>query len=181
MTGQLGHPVADLSVEHPKKALDADLFEMRFAAPLTVELREVAGPRVTAHGRTDPLRPREHVRQDARVVMHVMVRIHVGGPSACELEEAPKLALELLVNAFRLPGVQLEMEADAQRPARTPERGRLLAGRPVHHEARAREDALAMRLDDAAIHSTRDAEVVGGDNEPSHGIHSSSGGRSAAK
>src|SRR6266446_5441558 len=95
---------------------------MRFASPLTVELREVAGSRVTAHGHADSLRPPEHVRQDARVVMHVMVRIHVGGRGAGELEEARNLALELLVKAFRLPGVQLEMESDAQGYALAPER-----------------------------------------------------------
>ena len=113
--------------------------------------------------------------------MDVVVRICMSGSGADQRQEARELALEFRGNPLGIVRIQLEMDSDAQGSALTAEGGCFLARRSIDHQARAREDALAMRLDDAAIHSTRDAEVVGGDNEPSHGIHSSSGGRSAAK
>src|SRR5205823_479037 len=145
-------------------------------------LREMAGARVTAHGHADPLRRREQVRQDPRIVMHVVVRIEVSGGAAHEIPKPRELALDFSGNTLAVAGIELEMESDAQRAARTSEGGCLLARWSIHHEARAREDALAMRPDDAAIDSARDAEIVGGDDEPSHGsLIPRSGGRSAAK
>src|SRR2546421_1615342 len=61
------------------------------------------------------------------------------------------------------------MESDAQACVRTPERDRFLARWSIHHEARAREDALAVSLDDPAIDSARNAEIVSGNDEPLHG------------
>src|SRR5437773_3875325 len=181
MTVQLGYTLADLGVKHAQETLDADLFEVRFATPLAIELREVPGPRMSAHGHSDPPAPREHMREYARVVMDVVVRIGMRGSGAGQLAEACELALEFSRNAPGVVGIQLEMDSDAQGCPLTAQSGRFLARWSVDHEARARKDALAMRLDDAAIHSARDAEVVGGDNKPSHGTYSSSGGRSAAK
>src|SRR5207247_10802006 len=135
---------------------------------LPVELREVAGPRMTAHRQSRTLGPREQARQHSRVVMHVVVGIYMGGGSADELQEARELAIEFPWNALRVVRVQLEMGSGAQSCARTPERGRVLARWSIHHQARAREDALAMRLDDGAVDAAREAEVISGDDEPLH-------------
>src|SRR5207253_6682886 len=107
MTVQLGHAVADLRVEQSKETFDADLLEMRLATPLAVELREVARLRITAQGHAHPPAPREHVRQDPRVVMHVVVGIDVSGGCADQLYEARELALEFDGDRLGVIAIQL--------------------------------------------------------------------------
>ncbi len=56
VTRQLGHQVFDVG-EHALESGDADLFQVRFAAPLPVELRAHAHPRVAAQ--PQPVAPRD--------------------------------------------------------------------------------------------------------------------------
>src|SRR3989440_11549416 len=76
MAGELGHPGAELRIQQPEQSVDADLLEMGLAAPLAVELREMAHVGAPAHRDPDALRPRPHRRQDARGLVDVRVRIH---------------------------------------------------------------------------------------------------------
>src|SRR2546425_6998027 len=135
---------------------------------------------MTAHRHSSTPGPGEQLRQDPRVVMHVVVGIQVGGGGANQLQEAYELALEFRGNALGVVRVQFEMESHAQSCARTPERDRLLACWSIHHEAGAREDAVAMGLDDGAVDAAREAEVISGNDEPPHRDVAWSGGRSAS-
>src|SRR2546422_11119841 len=73
------------------------------------------------------------------------------------------------------------MQADAQGRACAAYVSRLFRCGPVDHQARAREDARAMRLDDPAVDAAADAEIVGRDDEELRRCgHSARGGRSAS-
>src|SRR5213078_3125857 len=97
-----------------------------------------------------------------------------------ELGEVAELTVELGGHVGRSSGIELEMQPDAQRGAGATQYGRLDRRRPAHHQARAREDALAMRLDDPAVDAAADAEIVGSDNQHPRGAgHTAKGGRSA--
>ena len=180
MAGELGHPGAELRIQQPEQSVDADLLEMGLAAPLAVELREMAHVGAPAHRDPDALRPRPHGGQDARVLVHVVVRIRVRRRHADELGEASQLPVELGGHVPRPAGIELEMQADVQGGACAAHVGRLHARGPVHHQTRAREDALAMRLRDPAVDPAADAEIVGRDDEQLRWCgHSARGGRSA--
>src|SRR5437764_13201875 len=60
------------------------------------------------------------------------------------------------------------MQPQAEDRAVSREGGRRLARRPVHHQARAREDPAMVCLDDAEVDAGTHAEVVSGDDEPLH-------------
>src|SRR5204863_9386671 len=60
------------------------------------------------------------------------------------------------------------MQPQAEDRAVSREGGRRLARRPVHHQARAREDAAIVWLADAEVDAGTHAEVVSGDDEPLH-------------
>ena len=180
MAGQLGDLGAELRIQQPQQSVDTDLLQMSLAAPLPVELREMAHVGAPAHRDPDVVRPRPHVGQDARVPMHIVVRVHVRRRRADELGEAAELTLELSGHVRRPIRIELEMQADAQGGAGAGHGGGLHARGPVHHQARAREDAVAMRRDDPTVDAAADAEVVGGDDEQLRtGGHSAKGGRSA--
>src|SRR5207244_2381433 len=172
---QLGHALPHLGVQQAQQALDPDLLGVRSAAPLTVERPEVADDGVTPHGRTSLPGEGEHVRQDARVVVHGVVGVHVGRAVPGELLETRHLALALDGHFVRVAGVQLQVEADAQTGVLARESGRVDARRPVHEQARARQDPVAVRLDDAAIDAAARTEVVPVDDEPLHGPTSTAG------
>src|SRR5204862_4872160 len=113
-------------------------------------------------------------------IMHVMVRIGMGGCSADQLDESCELALEFGRNPLGCARIQLEMDANAQGTVLARKGGRLFARRSIHHQAGARKAPLAMRLTDPAIDSAGNAEVVRRDDQPSHiRPRSSRGGRSA--
>src|SRR2546428_12135308 len=58
------------------------------------------------------------------------------------------------------------MQPQAQAGTLSREGGRRLARRPVHQEARARENPAMMCLDDPQVDARAHAEVVSGDDEP---------------
>src|SRR5437762_8403116 len=60
------------------------------------------------------------------------------------------------------------MQPQAEDRAVSREGGRRLARRPVHHQARAREDPAMVCLDYAQVDARTHAEVVSGDDEPLH-------------
>src|SRR2546426_10821939 len=60
------------------------------------------------------------------------------------------------------------MQPQAQGRALLREGGRLLARRPVHQEARARENPAMVCLDDPQVDARTHAKVVSGDDEPLH-------------
>src|SRR5437879_190097 len=60
------------------------------------------------------------------------------------------------------------MQPQAQDRALSREGDRLLARRPVHHEAGAREDSVMVCLDDPQVDARTHAEIVPGDDEPLH-------------
>src|SRR3989449_6665391 len=60
------------------------------------------------------------------------------------------------------------MQPQAQDRALSREGGRRLARRSVHQEARAREGAAMVCLDDAQVDALTHSEVVPGDDEPLH-------------
>src|SRR5437870_3869931 len=71
--------------------------------------------------------------------------------------------------------VQLQVEPEAQTGVLVRERGRLDARWPVHEQARARQDSVVMRLDNAAVDAAARTEVVPVDDEPLHGPTSTAG------
>src|SRR5438034_2096182 len=108
---------------------------------------------------------------------HIVVRVHVGRERPGELPEPRQLALALGGDplCLRVARVQLQVEADAHMGVLARERGRRSARRPVDEEARARQDPVAVRLDDAAVDSVARTEVVPVDDEPLHGPTSTAG------
>ena len=100
--------------------------------------------------------------------MRVVMGVHVRRGGADEHLEPRELALELGGDALGLDLLQLQMEPEAQGRALASEGDRLLAGRPVHHQARARENPVAVCLDDAAIDPSGDPEVISGHDEQLH-------------
>src|SRR5207247_10101014 len=60
------------------------------------------------------------------------------------------------------------MQPQAQDRALSREGGGRLARRPVHQQARAREDPATVSLDDPQVDARAHAEVVSGDDEPLH-------------
>src|SRR5213592_4291599 len=60
------------------------------------------------------------------------------------------------------------MQPQAQDRALSREGGGRLARRPVHQQARAREDPPTVSLDDPQVDARAHAEVVYGDDEPLH-------------
>src|SRR3989454_8739960 len=106
MTAQFGHAVADLRVQQVDQPIDADLFQMRFAAPLAVELRKVVDSRMSPHRDSGGPGPGEQVRQNSRVAVHVMVGVDVSGRSADEITESRRLARQGGGNAFGVVWVQ---------------------------------------------------------------------------
>jgi len=169
VTVELRYAVPDLFVQEPQEPLDADLIEMRLAAPLTVELREIPDLGVTPHRHSHAPAPGDQGREDLGVAMQVVVRVHVCRRGADELHESRVLALDLGSNVFGTDCIQLQVEPKAEFGAPSRERDRLLARRSVHHQARARDHAAEMRLDDAAVDSSADPEVICCDDEPFHG------------
>ena len=65
----------------------------------------------------------------------------------------------------RAPRDDHQVQSDRESRVRARERDRLLPGVARDHEARAREDAAFVRLDDRAVDAAREAEVVAGDDE----------------
>src|SRR3989442_12765286 len=125
MAGQLGHTRADVRVQQAKEPFHADLLEMSFAAPLAVELREMADPGMTPHGHSGGPGPREQVREDARVMVHVVMGVHVGGGSADEVYETRELPLELGGGGPPVDPGPLPQETHGPGPGPPPPGGRL--------------------------------------------------------
>jgi len=73
------------------------------------------------------------MRQDARVVVHVVVGINVCGGLAGELEETRQLTVALPGGAFGFARVQLEVQSQAQAGAlaREGDRVRISETRPL--------------------------------------------------
>src|SRR5690348_5155440 len=142
---------------------------MGLAAPLSVEAREMPSGRMPSDWHAGPLPRGKHVWEDARVVMRVVMRVEVRGRRADELEEPSVLAFELSRHALGLDAVELEVQPDTQGRARPRQRPRFLARGPVHHQTGARQDAVPVCFDDAAVNPWRDPEVVTCDDEPFHG------------
>src|SRR5438552_5260102 len=168
MAGQLGDSRADLLVEQANERFDPDLLEMSLAAPLPVELRDMAHIRVTTHRQRRAPAPCEYRRKEPGVMVRVVVRVKVGGVAADELLEPRDLPLDLRIAALGVVRGKLEMQSQAQGWVLTSEDRRRLARRPVHHEAGAREDSETMRLEDPPVDARIQAEVVSGDDEPLH-------------
>ncbi len=102
-----------------------------------------------------------------------MVRVDVGGRSAGHPHEGVELARHLPLHDARVlhvdqpPPPVVEGHVNAQ-----PEVGALLGEpdgvgrvRPVHQEARARDDAAIVRLEDAAVDLVGLAEIIGVDDD----------------
>src|SRR2546430_764685 len=102
MAGELGHAIRDLFVQQAKEPFDPDLLEMGIAIPLPVELRDMADFRVASHWHRDAPRPREHLREHARVMVHIVMRVQMGGERPDEFHEPRHLPLE--VGACSLSG-----------------------------------------------------------------------------
>src|SRR6266478_3618413 len=101
-------------------------------------------------------------------MVHVVVRVQVGGEGADELQEPRDLPLYLRVDAFGVVRGELHMQPQAQDRTLSSEGGRRLARRSVHQEARAREDPAMVCLDDAQVDARTHSEIVPGDDEPLH-------------
>src|SRR2546428_11960939 len=95
MAGQLGHAIPDLLVQQAKEPFDPDLLEMGIATPLAVELRDMADLGGTPQWHRAAPGPREHLREHPPVMVHVVVRVQVGGEGADELQERRYLPLEI--------------------------------------------------------------------------------------
>ena len=177
MARELGHALSNLGVQHAQQALDPDLLGVGGAAPAAVEFPEVAGPGVTPHRRADSLGEREHVRQHVWVAVHVVVGVHMGRAFPSQLPELRQLALALSGDSplVQVARVQLQVEPEAQTGVLARERGRLDARWPVHEQARARQDSVVVRLDNAAVDPAARTEVVPVDDEPLHGPTSTAG------
>src|SRR2546430_1139552 len=67
-------------------------------------------------------------------------------------------------------GAPLRVEPGAFFGVPTRGRGRRSARRPVHEQARARQDSVVVRLDNAAVDPAARTEVVPVDDEPLHGF-----------
>src|SRR2546429_2395383 len=69
-------------------------------------------------------------------MVHVVVRVQVGGEGADELQEPRDLPLDLRVDAFGVVRGELQMQPQAQDRTLSREGGRRLARRSVHQEDR---------------------------------------------
>src|SRR5256885_11196545 len=107
MAGELGHAIPDLFVQQAKEPFDPDLLKMGIAIPLPVELRDMADFRVASHWHRDAPRPREHLREHPLVMVHVVVRVQMGGESADEFHEPRDLPLEFGVDSLGRDRVKL--------------------------------------------------------------------------
>src|SRR5215475_9581817 len=114
VTVEFRYAVPDLFVQEPQEPLDADLVEMRLAAPLTIELREVPDLGVTPHRHSHVPAPGDQGREDLGVAMQVVVRVHVCRRGADELHESRVLALDLGSNVFGTDCIQLQVEPKAE-------------------------------------------------------------------
>ena len=151
---------------------------MGLAAPLAVELPEMGHAREAANAHPEAPRPLHHLGLDARVVVHVVVGIRVGGGGADQRHEPPELAIQLGRDALGLDPFELQMNPEAKSGALAGQGDRLLARLPVHHQARVSEDSVQVGLHDAAADPPGDYEIVPGDREPPHaGLPSERGGQ----
>jgi hypothetical protein len=102
----------------------------------------------------------------------VMVRVDVGGRDAGHPLEGLELARHLPLHDPRVlhvdqppPAiVEGHVNAEAEARALPGEPDRVGRVRPVHQEARARDDAAVVRLEDAVVDLVGDAEIIGVDD-----------------
>src|SRR5207237_8453046 len=79
MAGQLGDSRADLLVEQANERFDPDLLEMSLAAPLPVQLRDMAHIRVTTHRQRRAPAPCEYRRKEPGVMGRGGGSVKAGG------------------------------------------------------------------------------------------------------
>jgi hypothetical protein len=102
MTVELGHSFANLFVQEPQERVNADLIEIRLAAPPTIELRDVPNFGVTPHGHSDAPPPGEQGRKHFGIAMQVVMRVHMRRCGADELHEPHLLTFNLGSNVARI-------------------------------------------------------------------------------
>jgi hypothetical protein len=78
VAAEFGHAIVKFGLEHAKKVLDGDLLGMRITIPMAVEARKVASARVFAKRQPITSGYFHKDRSEARVAMHVPVRVEVG-------------------------------------------------------------------------------------------------------
>ena len=115
----------------------------------------------------------QKIGERPQIAMHVVVGIEMGSRAAEQLFEPSQLRVQSSAEPTRI-GVcaqfasDIGVQAHAQTRRAAAQLRCLPAGRRVHQQARARQDAALVRFDDAAIDPAARAKVIGVDDQIFH-------------